>query len=231
MTSPARAHFIKHSVAAAAAKAAADNSLRPDATQYELHLAQLTEHRRRLKQIQSIERKVEFKRQILPEYNAYIQGVLEGGSDAQDDVLTTLLVWHIDVGDFDGALTIGAYVLQHGLQLPDQYQRDAATVIAEEIAEHTLVDLGKPDATASDALVQQLVQAADLVKGRDMPDEVQAKLHKAIGYALRDTAPEAALAELGRALELNPNVGVKKDIERLQRAINKDTAAATKAGA
>lgn len=37
-------------------------------------LMQLAEHRRRLKQIQSIERKIEVKRQLLPEYAAYIQG-------------------------------------------------------------------------------------------------------------------------------------------------------------
>lgn len=222
MISPARAHYIKH-CALAAARVSDTDRFRPDATQYELHLAQLAEHRRRLKQIKSIERKVEFKRGILPEYQPYLDGVLQGDGGLPDDVVTTLMVWHIDTGDLDGALTIGAYVLRHNLALPDQYQRDAACVIAEEIAEHALLQLASGEAPAK--LVEQLVLAAELVKDHDMPDEVQAKLHKAIGFALRETSPSVALDELQRALELHPKCGVKKDIERLARQIKN-----TKAG-
>lgn len=229
MPSPARAHFIRMS-AAAATHAAEGDAIRPDATQYELHLAQLAEHRRRLKQIKSVERKVEAKRKFLPEYQAYLDGVLQGDGGAQDDVVTTLMVWHIDAGDFDGALALGAYVLRHDLKLPDQYQRDAACVLAEEIAEAALAKLAQDHAAATDIqLLLQLVRTADLVKGRDMPDEVAAKLHKAIGYASRADAPADALEELQRALELNPKCGVKKDIERLQREI-RNTAAGKSGG-
>ncbi|MBN4688500.1 terminase, partial [Escherichia coli] len=109
-----------------------------DANAYELMLAKLAEDRRRLKEVQSIERKIEIKRQILPDYAPWVQGALEAGRGGQDAVLMTVMVWRIDVGDFAGALDIAAYALRHGLVLPDQYQRDAATLIAEEIADQAL---------------------------------------------------------------------------------------------
>lgn len=218
MHSPARQHFIRKS-AAAANQAEADAAIRPDATQYELHLAQLAEHRRSLKGIHSIERKIEFKRQALPEYSAYVEGVLQGDRGAQDDVITTVMVWRIDAGDIDGAIQIATYVLRHNIALPDQYQRDAACVIAEETAEHALLELAHDGGADAVVIHDQLVEVARLVDGHDMPDEVTAKLYKAIGYAARGFAPKAARDALDRALQLNPKCGVKKDIERLDRAI------------
>lgn len=224
MDSPARRHRIQHE-AAAAKQAAADDQLRPDLTQYELHLAQLAEHKRRLKQIQSIERKIAFKRKILPDYAAYIDGVLSAdGTDNQaDDVLTTIMVWRIDTGDIAGALAIGEYVLAHHVPLPDQYERTAATVLAEEVAEHSLRELGNtdPDAGDLDLLRRHLDTTATLVANEDMPDQVSAKLHKALGYALRGANDAEALGHLRRAVELNDKVGVKKDIERLERDLKK----------
>lgn len=77
-----------------------------------------------------------------------------------------------------------------------------------------------------------------LTRERDVPDQARAKLHKAIGYALigRTAASEVdykdlpadlaaqALSHLHRAFELFEGVGVKKDIERLERRV-KDAAA------
>lgn len=55
-----------------------------------------------------------------------------------------------------------------------------------------------------------------------MPDEVRAKLHKVMGYGLRDNEqPELALNQLNRAFQLHERVGVKKDIERLERELKK----------
>lgn len=225
MNSPARRHRIRHEVAASKAAAASDQ-LRPDLSQHELHLAQLAEHKRALKQIQSIERKVEFKRKALPEYADYVDGVLSApaAKGQPDDVLTTVMVWRIDTGDIDGAIAIGAYVLENHIPLPDQYERNAATVLAEQVAEGALRELSGHD--LSDAEIsrwqQNLSVVQALVLDQDMPDQVRAKLHKAMGYAMHDTDPAEALGNLRRALELNPKVGVKKDIERLERALKND---------
>lgn len=217
MRSLARAHY-ERAVAALAATEADAASLPPaHASAYELMLATLAEDRRRLKAIQSVERKIEAKRQMLPQYAAWVQGVLEGGSGRQDDVLMTVMVWRIDTGDHEGALAIAEYALRHGLTLPDQYQRDTATVIAEEIAEQALTALTTGQAVSASVLER----AAALTEGRDMPDEARAKLHKALGLALQGEQPARALEHFRRALRLHERVGVKKEIERLERELKK----------
>lgn len=221
----ARQHFQR--MTAAAAAAATDPGAPVNANAYELQLIALADAKRALKQVQSVERKAEVKRRVLPQFAPWVRGVLEAGRGGQDAVLMTAMVWLIDVGDFANALDIAAYALQHGLALPDEYKRDAATLVAEEIAEQSLAALGagKPVDLAG------LQRAAELTDGHDMPDEVRAKLHKALGLAHQALAfpsadgdmqrPEAetALQHLKRALHLHERVGVKKDIERLERAL------------
>ena len=221
--SPARAHVQAH---VAAARAAADAGERIDislANGYELMLAQLAEHRRQLKQIQSVERKIEHKRKLLPEYTPYIGGALEANRGGQDDVLVTILVWHIDCGQLAAAVPLAAYCLEHGLVMPDHYERSLACIVAEEAAELALRQLAAGEAADVDAL--EAIQA--MTASSDMPDEVRAKLCKALGYALRDESPSAALQHLQRALTLNGKAGVKKEIERLEREIKKGAAETT----
>ncbi len=88
LTSPARRHFERIS----AAQAAADAGEAPmQGEAFELMQAALFEDYRRLKATQSIERKIEIKREILPHYADYIAGVLEAGQGAQDDVLMRIM--------------------------------------------------------------------------------------------------------------------------------------------
>lgn len=222
MVSPARQHRLKHQAAQAASSE--PHLQRDHATGYELMLAQLHEDRRTLHAIQSLEQKAKVKSQLLPKYAPWIQGVLQGNSGVQDDVLMTVMVWCLDAGIWRGALEIAAYALPHGLTMPDQYKRDPATVLAEEIADQALRLLAKPD-TAPDVDLGALLQVAHLVEDRDMPDEVRAKLHKAIGYCQRLSPDfeqkQLALDNLQRALQLHDKVGVKKDIEVLERELNK----------
>ncbi len=171
--------------------------------------AKLATDRQRLKAIQSIERKLAVKREVLPDYEDYVVGVLEGKPGVQDEVLVTVMVWRIDIGDFEAALNIADYALQHDLSLPSQYERTLATFITEEIAQAALAD---PD--FSIAILQKL---STLVEPHDMPDPVRAKLHKAVGLQLAPTDCATALLHLRRALTLNNRCGVKKDMDRLER--------------
>lgn len=225
MSNPARNHFLRVTAAKVQAVAERNAPLR-HASGHELMLAQLAEHKRALKQIQSIERKADAKRGMLPEYAAWIQGTLEADTGVQDEVFMTIMVWHIDVGDFAGALPLASYAIRHGLVMPDQYQRTTACLIAEEYAAMTIkaTEAGVPVDN------EALAEVASLVTDEDMPDEVRAKLHKAMGYAalvlvekLADAelqeCRQYALEQLQRALQLHERVGVKKDIERLERDI------------
>ena len=208
--SHAKAHFQR--ATAAAMDTAAAPIDRTAASQYELMLAKLAEDRRRLKDIQSIERKIEVKRQLLPEYQPWIEGILQSDTGQQDDVFMTALVWTIDTGNIEAAIPLAKYALRHNLAMPDQYQRTPACVIAEEAA-----DIALKGAPVSFVL---LGAVAALTADHDMPDEVRAKLHKAIGYGMRDAGLlEQARERLAYALQLHDKIGVKKDIERLDTLI------------
>ena len=201
--------------------------------EYRLQLMQLGEDLRRLSQIQSIERKIEAKRTMVPRFTPWINAALAAQTvPAQDDIVTTVLVWSIDIGDWPLALRLAQHVLTHALPLPERYRRDAPTLIAEEFAE-----AGLQPAPSVDLFTLQTVD--DLTDRADMPDEVRAKLKKAIGIALRarveayDTTAEAAMAGgkpaliataleyLTRALALDSKCGVKAMIQQLQREAKK----------
>lgn len=245
MTSPARRHLERHMAAAAARQAGAGipgvAAPMPErgaaAQEYRLLLVQLGEDLRRLSNIQSVERKIEAKREMIPRYYDWIEGAVTAPIAAQDEIVATMLVWTIDIGNWRMALALATHVLRHGLTLPERYRRTPATLIAEEVAEAGLI------ATPTvDLMVLQHVE--DLTAKHDMPDVVRAKLQKALGIAFKarfDTfdpaaahavaggkpaLAAAALTHLERALALDPRCSVKSLIQQIQREMKKLTEAA-----
>jgi hypothetical protein len=216
MKTPAQRHFEQVRAELAATAAAADGATSmAGSSVYELMLAKLHTDRRRLKAIQSVERKVDVKHELLPDYVEYVDGVLAGGRGAQDEVLVNVMVWRIDVGDIPGALAIATYALEHGIKMPDQYDRTLATVVAEEVSDRALEAL-KAEQAFNFGL---LLDVAKLTDPHDMHDQVRAKLYKAIGLSLQSD-PAAALPYLERALQLFDRIGVKKDIARLLQQLD-----------
>lgn len=227
----------------AATQAASAAGLRTGAaaSEYELMRARLGVDLRRLRELQSIERKIELKRELLPEYDAWIDGVLctnvAAGAALQDDIVAQIMIWRIDVGDFAGALPLCRFVLDHKLDLPERFDRTAPTMICEEIADAALKAIGQGETFDLD----MLDAVEELVAEHDIFDQVRAKLEKAIGLLLairaeaieadadgpagaRRAALDSAQSHLRRALELDGNVGVKKRLEQLQREIAKHPA-------
>lgn len=184
-----------------------------------------------LKRVQSDQAKAAMKRQLLPHYEGWIEGTLDGDSGRQDEVIVTLMVWAIDAGDYALAARIGRYVVTHDLLMPDRFNRTAATVLVDEICDPILVQVKADDTTDVTPYLAVLDEVAEFTAGSDMPDVVRAKLCKARAFALRNGTTEeqtAALALLRQALTLDAGAGVKKEIERLARAVKK---AAADAGA
>ena len=134
MTSPARA-YLERNMAALKGADISEHS-RAGTNAYELQLMQLTEFRRRLKQIESIERKIEAKRGMLPDFIPWVTGVMDADRGGQDDVFVTVMLWTLDTGDLQAALPMAQYVIRHKLDTPDRYERSAATLIAEEVADN-----------------------------------------------------------------------------------------------
>lgn len=210
-----------------------------EATEYELLLASLGEDMARLKDIQGKELKIAAKREMIEAYTHHVDATLaaaaQTGKAVQDELLATMMIWLIDIGDFTRGLDIAEHVLRFGLGLPARYLRPPATLVAEEIAEAALA----ADAQGKDFDIAVLQRVADLTEKHDMADQARAKLHKALGKQFLRTAtaadekPEtaaagaakaaraAALDHFRRAIGLNKSIGVKKDIERLTSWLEK----------
>lgn len=237
MTNPCRRHFLRTTAAIEAAAVAGPSQTMEGATAYEQQLAQLAQHRLRLKQVQSTQGKAALKVQLLPEYVPYVQGVLAAGNGAQDEVLTTVMLWRVDAADYPGALEVAEYVIKHNLKMPDRFERTTGTLIAEEIAEAAL----KAHKAGDSFPLAILERTAQVTFEQDMPDQARAKLHLALGkgYAalvnsetpaeLDSVHLQAAQVHLSRAIDLHSNCGGKKELERVERLLKKHAVPATPA--
>lgn len=182
-----------------------------------------------LRRVQSDQAKAAMKLQLLPHYEGWIEGTLDGDSGRQDEVIVTLMVWAIDAGDYALAVRIGRYVVVHGLLMPDRFNRTAATVLVDEICDPILVQVKADDTTDVTPYLAVLDEVAEFTAGSDMPDVVRAKLCKVRAFALRNGTTEeqtTALELLRQALTLDAGAGVKKEIDRLARVVKKAAAAA-----
>lgn len=204
----------------------------PVATEYELLLMALGQDLRRLGDIESIERKIEAKRGMITAYLPWVEGAISGAAGTQDEIVSTMLIWAIDVADWARATEFAGYVLRHGIALPERYKRKPATLIAEEFAE---AGLKNPPTIG----LEDLQAVSALTAAEDMHDQVRAKLLKAIGIALHTKATafdptaesavaggkaaliESALTHFRAALAKDAKVGVKKTIEALERDLKK----------
>lgn len=222
MLTPAQRHFQK---VMAERRGQADEESDIQRTAHEQILHRLRMDLSRLSGVQSEETKAEMKKSMLPEYEGWIEGTLDGDNGRQDEVITRLMVWAIDCRDYALALRLGRYVVRHGLTLPDNFNRTAATFLTEEVSK-PLLTLAAADADADlSSGVAVLDEVAEIVADSDMPDVVRAKLCKARALARRGatdiTTKAEALALFREALTRNPNAGVKKEIATLAREVKK----------
>lgn len=211
-----------------------DIELSPDVAKVVL---QLEADIRRLKEIKATDRKVEAKIQMMPAYRAWCDGVLAAGKvdpSPLDQVFTTIMAWTIDIGDYVTALPMLEHAMLHKLDMPAGFSRDPITFAIDQICEDAIrvYDAGGEAASTFEAGVLPMLQ--DLVRDHDVDlhDEVEAKLHKAIGRAIMAGAdPEnepdllqrrkSALVEYQAALAKDERVGVKGDIAKLHRELKK----------
>lgn len=202
-------------------------------------MLRLTHDLRRLKDIKSVANKIVAKREMVPAYLPWIEGELAAGEAVErgklatshaSEVLPTVMVWAIDIAAWPLALRLGAHVLRHDVALPARYERDAATLILEEVAEAAIREQNAGRAFPLDVL--QEVEA--LVDGIDMHDQPRAKMLKAIGAELvrtaealpddsteRVDAATRAIDRLRDAFALVPRIGVKSVIQRLEKSLPK----------
>ncbi|WP_198078278.1 phage terminase small subunit [Acinetobacter calcoaceticus] len=241
----ARQHFHKHS-AKAAAESAAEFGTMQEQTFYELQLTQLNNDIHRLKQIQSIEAKIQLKQALVPTYLPYVDGIIEANKPIQDNVFMTVLVWCIDTGFYEKAVEMAEFALRHSMIMPDRFERQTATLVVEEISNAFLKKL-KTSAEIDLPILwalETILESDDIPKeSLDMPDQVRAKLLVALAKGeikeinsaieansgeIDDQLPEwivphalKAKARLERAIELDDRCNGKQDLKSLTTLLKK----------
>ncbi len=221
MLTPAQRHYDK----VMAERRGTTEDVVQGGSAYEQQLYRLRIDQRRLSQFQSHTTRAEMKREMLPAYDGWLDGVLTANSGQSDEVVTTCMVWSVDAGLYRDALRLAEYVIGHNLPMADKYQRTAACFVVDQLSEAALLNF-KIASTNNPAIeIDILLRLQELTADKDMPDEARAKLLKAIGYTLRQSTNQAdqasALIWLQRALATHTDVGVKKDIEVLERNLKK----------
>ncbi|MDS1619835.1 phage terminase small subunit [Escherichia coli] len=215
---PAQAHWQRHT----ALEFSQRHQNVVQTTAWERIYHRFRQDEKRLRTVQSTARKIALKRELLPEYLSWLDGVLEADSGRPDEIFVTCTIWMIDTGDVAGALPLMAYILRHQLPLPDRYRRTPAALMVEEICNPVLNALKVGDPVSLTPALLQQVDA--LTCDEDMPDQVRAKLYKALGLLLSQSGHNNAdaLSWLIQATRLNPDAGVKKEIDALRRRLSKD---------
>lgn len=229
MLTPAQKHFQK---VMAERHGKTDEQTDTARTAHEQILHRLRMDQSALRKVQSDQAKAAMKRQLLPNYEGWVEGTLAGGSGRQDEVITTLMVWAVDAGDYSLAVRIGRYAVSHNLLMPDRFNRTPATVLVDEICDPILVQVKADDSTDITPYLAVLDDVEEITANSDMPDVVRAKLCKARAFALRSGSAEeqeTALSLLRQALTLDAGAGVKKEIDRLARAVKKASSTADSA--
>lgn len=226
MLTPAQRHYDK----VMAERRGTTEEVVQGGSAYEQQLYRLRIDQRRLSQFQSHATRAEMKREMLPAYDGWLDGVLTANSGQSDEVVTTCMVWSVDAGLYRDALRLAEYVIDHNLPMADKYQRTAACFVVDQLSEAALLNF-KIASTNNPAIeIDILLRLQELTADKDMPDEARAKLLKAIGYTQRESTNLAdqasALIWLQRALAAHTDVGVKKDIEVLERNLKKAALAA-----
>ncbi len=208
----ARKHRERILAERAATEAAKTGDSMQGASEYELMLAKLGRDKNQLSKIKSTIAKAEKKRELLPDYEAYVDGVLISDAGVKDDCLTTIMLWNIDCLNFDRGMEIAEYCIKHKLGMPENFSRNLVTTVTEQIAEESMKN------SEFDAM-STLTHLDNLTAEHDMVDEVRAKLFKAIGLRYIDDNAKLALQYLTKALEFNEKSGVKTLIKKLSKSL------------
>ena len=237
--SPALAHRQRTLAAIAAGSETASQALpeidesNPAAAEYRQLLASLHNDVRALSEIQSHDARLPKKAEMLTTYLPWITGALAsdpGEPSFQDDIIATAFIWHVDLAQWVEALLLARHMIERGIALPSygNFKRPPAIFLVDRAAEMAKKD---PKLVPLDVLLE----ISDFTAGHDMRDESRAALLRAIGHAHAAAAEtydpqaasataggqaalvEAALTSLNAALRLDAKVGVKKDIEKLER--------------
>ena len=215
----ARRHFEKTTAEIAAAEAGGADL--GSLSAYQRLLKNLHDDKVLLKSVSSIADKVHIKKQALPAYQEWIDGITAAGTvQADDRIAATVIVWMIDCGLLDEAMPLADVLIHSGLESADEYSRSMPEIIVEQMANQ--IESGSEISAES---LKTLIEWATAKKEDglheiNLADVIRAKLLKAAGEkAEAADNNETALTLYRQAVGYNDKAGVKKRIEALEKQL------------
>ena len=185
-------------------------------------LMQLIGDRQEIGSVQSFEARAELKREKLPHYAGFIEGVLAnqvGLSEDDTTLLQELFVWTVDTFELSQVRQLYAWMLEHRVVMPARMNRNLTTFTAEELSEGIKAKLSSGEAV-DEAGLRTLNELEQLFLTQDMIDVVRAKWYKQLGllHAAAEYYAEAHRM-LTRANQLDDKCGVKTELKRLDKLL------------
>lgn len=215
----ARRHFEKTTAEIAAAEAGGADL--GSLSAYQRLLKNLHDDKVLLKSVSSIADKVHIKKQALPAYQEWIDGITAAGTvQADDRIAATVIVWMIDCGLLDEAMPLANVLIHSGLESADEYSRSMPEIIVEQMADQ--IESGSEISAES---LKTLIEWATAKKEDglheiNLADVIRAKLLKAAGEKAEAADDnETALTLYRQAVGYNDKAGVKKRIEALEKQL------------
>ena len=188
---------------------------------YQRLLKNLHDDKVLLKSVSSIADKVHIKKQALPAYQEWIDGITAAGTvQADDRIAATVIVWMIDCGLLDEAMPLADVLIHSGLESADEYSRSMPEIIVEQMADQ--IESGSEISAEN---LKTLIEWATAKKEDglheiNLADVIRAKLLKAAGEKAEAADDnETALNLYRQAVGYNDKAGVKKRIEALEKQL------------
>lgn len=187
----------------------------------------LMDDSRQISTIRSRSARNAHKKTLIPHYLDHLTSVISRGRLAMesgdryalgkaDRVLTTVCIWCFDAEDYRHGLPLFEYIVEMQLPSPDNFKSSMAEIIVRTLAD-TVIRRNRRCQHSSGELLGIVEAVLELADGVDMADEVRANLYRAYASVNQGHNPALALSYYRQAVAINPGLGVKRVIDRLEK--------------
>lgn len=169
--------------------------------------------------IESVEKKIALKRELLPKYLTIAQQYIESGANYQNELLFWCALWSLDTDDLETAFTFFDYAIAQQQATPDRFKRDLPTLATELIAQWA--ERQFKEGKSASPYIDQVCERLDTKQWPCSNDIVPGKAYKVAGQ-LCDAAGELkeALAFYQKAMAANDKAGCKTRVDKLKKQLN-----------
>lgn len=177
----------------------------------------------RLSGFNSLEQRQILKRdELLPKYMEYVGRYRESGLNFPNQVLMYVVIWLFDTAEFEQGLELAEFAMGQGQQLPERFNRDVATFVADEVI--TWAEAEYKAQRSPEPYVSNLLPRVD---GEwKLFERIPARYYKVLGILAMDAKDwRTAIQHLERAEAIYPEIGIGTRLKGARKALEKQLAA------